>query len=110
VGIIASNPQDRAGCMTLDAADKMSHLVRFCDAFGLPIIWLADTPAFLPAVDEETRGLIRHGARLLMSNSELTVPQICVTVRKHYGGGRLAMSGQFLGGDLQVAWPTHEPA
>lgn len=108
-GIVANNPQDRAGCMTLDAADKMSRFVRFCDAFNIPIIWLADNPAFLPAVDEETRGLIRHGARMIQANSEATVPQICVTVRKHYGGGRLAMSGQFLGGDLNVAWPTHEP-
>lgn len=109
VGIIANNPQDRGGCMSLDAADKMSRFVRFCDAFNIALIWLADTPAFLPAVDEETRGLIRHGSRMIHANSEATVPQICVTIRKHYGGGRLAMPGQYLGGDLSVAWPTHEP-
>ncbi len=109
VGIIANNPQDKGGCMTLDAADKMSHLVRFCDAFNIPLIWLSDTPAFLPAIDEETRGLIRHGAGMIMANSEATVPQITVTVRKQYGGGRLAMSPQNLGGDLGVAWPTFEP-
>ena len=109
VGIIANNPQDKGGCMTLDAADKMSHLVRFCDAFNIPLIWLSDTPAFLPAVDEETRGLIRHGAGMIMANSEATVPQITVTIRKQYGGGRLAMSPQNLGGDLGVAWPTYEP-
>ena len=109
VGIIANNPQDKGGCMTIDAADKMSRFVRFCDAFNIPLIWLADTPAFLPAVEEETRGLIRHGSRMIQVNSTATVPQITVSVRKHYGGGRLSMPGQGLGGDLSVAWPTHEP-
>ncbi len=109
VGIIANNPQDKAGCMTLDAADKMSHFVRFCDAFSIPCIWLADTPAFLPAVDEERRGLIRHGSAMIQINTEMTVPRITVFVRKAYGGGRLAMTGQFLMGDLQVAWPSYEP-
>jgi acetyl-CoA carboxylase carboxyltransferase component len=109
VGIIANNPQEKGGCMTLDAADKMSHFVRFCDAFGIPCIWLADTPAFLPAVDEERRGLIRHGSGMIFANTEATVPQITVFIRKAYGGGRLAMPGQFLMGDLQVAWPTYEP-
>jgi acetyl-CoA carboxylase carboxyltransferase component len=109
VGIIANNPQDKGGCMNLDAADKMSNLVRFCDAFNIPLLWLSDTPAFLPSVEEETRGLIRHGAGMIMANSEATVPQITLTVRKQYGGGRLAMSPQNLGGDLGVAWPTFEP-
>ena len=109
VGIIANNPQDKGGCMTLDAADKMSNLVRFCDAFSIPCIWLADTPAFLPAVDEERRGLIRHGSGMIFANTEATVPRITVFIRKAYGGGRLAMPGQFLMGDLQVAWPTYEP-
>jgi methylmalonyl-CoA decarboxylase subunit alpha len=109
IGIIANNPQDKAGCMTLDAADKMSHFVRFCDAFSIPCIWFADTPAFLPAVDEERRGLIRHGSGMILANTEATVPRITVFVRKAYGGGRLAMPGQFLMGDLQVAWPTYEP-
>jgi acetyl-CoA carboxylase carboxyltransferase component len=109
VGIIANNPQDKGGCMTLDAADKMSHFVRFCDAFSIPCIWLSDTPAFLPAVDEERRGLIRHGSGMILANTEATVPRITVFIRKAYGGGRLAMPGQFLMGDLQVAWPTYEP-
>ncbi len=109
VGIIASNPQDKGGCMTIDAADKMSRFVHFCDAFNIPLLWLCDTPAFLPAIEEETRGLIRHGARMIQVNSTATVPQITVSVRKHYGGGRLAMPGQSLGGDLAIAWPTHEP-
>jgi acetyl-CoA carboxylase carboxyltransferase component len=109
VGIIANNPQDKGGCMTLDAADKMSHFVAFCDAFNIPCIWLADTPAFLPAVDEERRGLIRHGSGMILTNTITTVPRITVFIRKAYGGGRLAMPGQFLMGDLQVAWPTYEP-
>jgi acetyl-CoA carboxylase carboxyltransferase component len=109
VGIIANNPQDKGGCMTLDAADKMSYFVRFCDAFSIPCIWFADTPAFLPAVDEERRGLIRHGSGMILANTEATVPKITVFIRKAYGGGRLAMPGQFLMGDLQVAWPTYEP-
>lgn len=108
VGIIANNPQDKGGCLTIDAADKMSRFVHFCDAFNISLLWLADTPAFLPAIDEETRGLIRHGSRLLQVLSTATVPQITVAVRKHYGGGRLAMPGQNLGGDLSIGWPTHE--
>ena len=108
-GIIANNASDRGGCMTLDAADKISKFVRFCDAFGIPSIWIADTPAFLPAIEEETRGLIRHGSRMIQSNSECSVPHILVVIRKNYGGGRLAMPGLTLGGDLSVAWPTHEP-
>jgi len=106
VGIVANNPQSMGGSLTLDAADKMAGFVRFCDAFNIPLVWLADTPAFLPAVDEETRGLIRHGCKVVFSNAEATVPQITIAVRKLYGGGQLAMPGTTLGGDLDVAWPT----
>ncbi len=105
VGIVASNPQDKAGSMNLDAADKMSRHVRFCDAFNIPVIWISDTPAFLPAVEEETRGLIRHGAGCVMANSEATVPMITLVLRKQYGGGSLAMG---LNHDLMIAWPTYE--
>ncbi|MBI2846692.1 MAG: methylmalonyl-CoA carboxyltransferase [Chloroflexi bacterium] len=108
VGIVANNPQDKGGCMNLDAADKMSRFVRFCDAFSIPVIWLADCPAFLPAVDEEVRGLIRHGSGVIYANTEVTTPQITVVLRKLYGGGGLAMPGQWLLGDLNVAWPTQE--
>ncbi len=107
-GIIANNPRAMGGSLTLDAADKMARFARFCDAFNIPIVWLADTPAFLPAVDEETRGLIRHGCKLVFSNVEATVPQITIAIRKLYGGGQLAMPGTTLGGDLDVAWPTVE--
>ncbi len=109
VGIVANNPQDRAGCMTLDAADKMSRFIRFCDAFNIPLLWLCDTPAFLPAVEEEVRALIRHGCGVIFGNTEATVPQMTITPRKRYGGGALAMPGQMLTGDVHVAWPSFEP-
>ncbi|MDD5095034.1 MAG: carboxyl transferase domain-containing protein [Dehalococcoidia bacterium] len=109
VGLLASNPQFKGGCMNIDAADKMSRFVRFCDAFNIPLIWLADSPAFLPAIEEERRGLIRHGSRMVMANSEATVPRITVSVRKHFGGGRLSFPGPFLGSDVSIAWPTVEP-
>jgi acetyl-CoA carboxylase carboxyltransferase component len=105
-GIIANNPRDKGGCMTLDAADKMARFVRFCDAFNIPLIWLADCPGFLPSVSEETRGLIRHGSKTIYANSQATVPQITVSIRKLYGGGGLAMPGTGLGGDLFVSWPV----
>jgi acetyl-CoA carboxylase carboxyltransferase component len=104
-GIIANNPRDTGGCMTLDASDKMARFVRFCDAFNIPLIWLADCPGYLPAVKEETRGLIRHGSKTIYANSQATVPQITVSIRKLYGGGGLAMPGTGLGGDLFVSWP-----
>ena len=109
IGIVGSNPRFLGGCMTLDAADKMSRFVRFCDAFNIPLLWFADTPAFLPTMDEEARGLIRHGSRMIMANSEATVPRLTVTTRKHFGGGRLAMPGPVLASDVAVAWPMHEP-
>ncbi|MFC2067330.1 acyl-CoA carboxylase subunit beta [Chloroflexota bacterium] len=105
-GIIANNPQDKGGCMNVDAADKMARFVRFCDAFNIPLIWIADCPAFLPSVEEETRGIIRHGSKTIFSNTLATVPQITIAVRKLYGGGGLAMPGTRLGGDFFVAWPT----
>jgi acetyl-CoA carboxylase carboxyltransferase component len=108
VGIIANNPQDRGGCMTLDAADKMTHFVRFCDAFNIPLIWLVDCPAFLPAIEEERRGLIRHGGAMIMANTEATVPKITVILRKIYGGASLAMCARILPSDLAVAWPGLE--
>jgi acetyl-CoA carboxylase carboxyltransferase component len=106
VGLVANNPRDRGGCMNLDASDKMASFVRLCDAFGIPLIWLADCPAFLPAKDEEIRGLIRHGCRVIYANAQATVPQITISIRKLYGGGTLAMPGIGLGGDLYASWPA----
>jgi acetyl-CoA carboxylase carboxyltransferase component len=106
VGLVANNPRDKGGCMNLDASDKMASFVRFCDAFDIPLIWLADCPAFLPAIDEEVRGLIRHGCRVIYANAQSTVPQITISIRKLYGGGTLAMPGIGLGGDLYASWPA----
>ena len=108
VGLVASNPQVKGGAMNIDAANKQSRFTRFCDAFNIPIVWLGDCPAFLAAVEEETRGLIRTGSGMIMANCEVSVPQITIYIRKMYGGGMFASPGKTLGGDLQVAWPTYE--
>jgi acetyl-CoA carboxylase carboxyltransferase component len=107
-GIIANNPQVKAGCLDVDSADKMARFVRFCDAFNIPLVYFADTPAFLPAMDQERKGIIRHGAKVVFANSVATVPQAQIYMRKCYGGGNLAMPGNNLGGDFGMAWPTAE--
>ena len=108
VGIIANNCAIKAGCMDVDSADKMARFVRFCDAFNIPRVYLADTPAFLPAVDQELKGIIRHGSKVVFANSVATAPQVTMYMRKCYGGGNLAMSGGFLSGDMALAWPIAE--
>jgi len=108
VGVIANNPLSKGGCMDVDSADKMARFVRFCDAFNLPLVYLADTPAFLPGIEQERKGIIRHGAKIVFSNSVASVPKIQVYVRKCYGGGNLAMPGNCIGGDMGLAWPTSE--
>jgi acetyl-CoA carboxylase carboxyltransferase component len=107
-GIIANNPQIKGGCLDVDCADKLARFVRFCDAFSIPLVYLADTPAFLPAIEQERKGIIRHGAKVIFSNSVATIPQVQVYLRKCYGGGNLAMPGNNLGGDFGLAWPTAE--
>jgi len=109
VGLVASNPQVKAGAMNIDSANKSGRFNRFCDAFNIPLIFLGDQPAFLPAVEEETRGLIRTACSIIYANTELTVPQIAVFIRKMYGGGRFGTPGKALMGDLNVTWPTFEP-
>lgn len=108
VGVLANNPMVKAGCMDIDSADKMSRFVRFCDAFNIPRVYLADTPAFLPAVAEERGGIIRHGAKVVFSNSVASSPTLTVYIRKCYGGGNLAMAGGFLSGDIGLSWPIAE--
>ncbi|MBI2854547.1 MAG: acyl-CoA carboxylase subunit beta [Chloroflexi bacterium] len=107
-GIIANNPMFLGGAIDINAADKEARFVRFCDAFNIPLIWMADTPAFLPGTDQEHRGIIRHGAHVIHAIAEATVPKISLTVRKRYGGGSLAMSCQELRNDVTIAWPTAE--
>jgi acetyl-CoA carboxylase carboxyltransferase component len=110
VGIIANQPQVLAGCLDVDAADKATRFIRFCDAFNIPLLTIADVPGYLPGSDQEWRGIIRHGAKLLWCYSEATVPKLTLITRKDYGGSYLAMCSRDLGADLVLAWPTAEIA
>ena len=110
VGIIANQPKVMAGCLDINASDKSSRFIRFCDAFNIPIVNFVDVPGFLPGTNQEWGGIIRHGAKMLYAYSEATVPKITVITRKAYGGSYLAMCSQDLGADQVIAWPTAEIA
>jgi acetyl-CoA carboxylase carboxyltransferase component len=110
LGIIANQPQVLAGCLDVNAADKATRFIRFCDAFNLPLLTIADVPGYLPGSDQEWQGIIRHGAKLLWCYSEATVPKLTLITRKDYGGSYLAMCSRDLGADLVLAWPTAEIA
>jgi len=110
VGIISQEPASMAGVMDIDSADKISRMVRFCDAFNLPIVTFVDSPGFLPGVDQEHRGVIRHGAKVLFAYSEASVPKVSVVTRKAYGGAYVVMSSKYLGTDITYAWPSAEIA
>ncbi len=110
VGIIANNPQFIAGSLDVNASDKATRFIRFCDAFNIPLLTLVDIPGYLPGTDQEWSGIIRHGAKLLWCYSEATVPKITMIVRKAYGGAYLAMCAKDLGADMVFAWPTAEIA
>ena len=110
VGIIANQPKFMAGCLGINASDKSSRFIRFCDAFNIPLVNLVDVPGFLPGVQQEYGGIIRHGAKMLFAYSEATVPKVTVITRKAYGGSYLAMCSQDLGADQVFAWPTSEIA
>lgn len=110
VGIVANQPNVMAGCLDVDASDKAARFVRFCDAFNIPLLTLVDVPGFLPGVDQEHNGIIRHGAKMLYAYSEATVPKVTVITRKAYGGSYIAMCCRELGADQVMAWPTSEIA
>jgi len=110
VGIIANQPKFLAGCLDCDASDKLTRFVRFCDAFNIPLITIADVPGYLPGTQQEWAGIIRHGAKILWCYSEATVPKITLITRKDYGGSYLAMCSKALGADMTFAWPTAEIA
>ncbi|HQO09261.1 MAG TPA: acyl-CoA carboxylase subunit beta [Clostridiales bacterium] len=110
VGIVANNPKYLAGVLDVDSSDKAARFVRFCDSFGIPIITLVDLPGYLPGIDQEHYGVIRHGAKLLFAYSEATVPTVTIIVRKAYGGGYIAMASKHLRTDFVYAWPTAEIA
>ncbi|MCD6106446.1 MAG: methylmalonyl-CoA carboxyltransferase [Thermoplasmata archaeon] len=110
VGVVANNPKVLAGVLDIDSSDKAARFVRFCDAFNIPVITFVDVPGYLPGVEQEHGGIIRHGAKLLYAYSEATVPLLTVIVRKAYGGAYIAMGSKHLGADVVFAWPTAEIA
>ncbi|MFZ5597327.1 MAG: acyl-CoA carboxylase subunit beta [Bacillota bacterium] len=110
VGIIANQPDFLAGCLDINASDKISRFVRFCDCFNIPIVTFMDVPGFLPGTAQEYGGIIRHGAKMLYAYSEATVPKITIILRKAYGGAYLAMCSSSLRADNVFAWPTAEIA
>lgn len=110
VGFFGNQPKCMGGCMDINGSDKAARFVRFCDAFNIPIVYLADVPGFLPGVSQEHGGVLRHGAKLLYANCEATVPKIVITLRKFYGGGNGAMCGDGMGADLIFFWPTGQGA
>src|ERR1022692_3641695 len=110
VGIVANQPKVLAGALDIDASDKGAGFVRFCNAFNIPLVTFVDIPGFLPGVDQEYGGIIRHGAKLLFAYSAATVPRITVILRKAYGGGYIAMCAKDLGADCTLAWPSAEIA
>jgi acetyl-CoA carboxylase carboxyltransferase component len=110
VGIVANQPLVMAGVLDVDSSDKAARFIRFCDAFGIPLVTFVDLPGYLPGVDQEHAGVIRHGAKLLYAYSEATVPKITCILRKAYGGGYIAMCSRHLGADFVFAWPTAEIA
>jgi len=110
VGIIGNQPSVLAGVLDIDSSVKAARFVRFCDAFGIPLVTFEDVPGFLPGTRQEWGGIIRHGAKLLYAYCEATVPKLTVVVRKAYGGAYDVMSSKHIRGDFNVAWPSAEMA
>jgi acetyl-CoA carboxylase carboxyltransferase component len=110
IGFVANQPKVMAGVLDCDSSDKAARFIRYCDSFNIPIITLEDLPGYLPGVDQEHAGVIRHGAKILYAYSEATVPKITVIIRKAYGGGYIAMNSRHLRADFVFAWPTAEIA
>ena len=110
VGIVANQPAVLAGVLDIEASEKAARFVQTCDAFNIPLVTLVDVPGFLPGVDQEHGGIIRHGAKLLYAYCNATVPRIQLILRKAYGGAYIVMDSQSIGADLSFAWPTNEIA
>lgn len=108
VGVVANQPRHLGGTIDINAADKAARFIRFCDCFNIPLIVLTDVPGYLPGVDQEKKGIIRHGAKMLFAFSEATVPKISCVLRKSYGGAIPAMCCHESGADFLFAWPTAE--
>ncbi len=110
VGIVANQPAFKAGTLDIDSSDKGARFIRFCNIFNIPLVTLVDVPGFMPGVQQERGGIIRHGAKMLFAYAATTVPKITVIMRKAYGGAYLAMCSRDMGADLVYAWPTAEIA
>lgn len=110
IGIVANQPLESAGCLDINAARKAARFIRFCDCFNIPIISFVDTPGFLPGLEQEHGNIIQHGAKLLYSYGEATVPKITIITRKAYGGAYIVMGSKHLNSDVNYAWPTAEIA
>ncbi|MFJ1751569.1 acyl-CoA carboxylase subunit beta [Kitasatospora sp. NPDC088134] len=110
VGLIANQPSVSAGVLDINASEKSARFVQMCDAFNIPLVTMLDVPGFLPGVDQEHDGIIRHGAKLLYAYCNATVPRIQLILRKAYGGAYIVMDSRSIGADLSFAWPTNEIA
>lgn len=108
LGVIANQPMYLGGCIDINASDKMSHFITFCDAYNIPMLWLADCPGYLPGNDQESGGIIRHGAKALYAFCSSTVPKVRIATRKYYGGSKGAYGDRAMGVDYAIAWPTCE--
>lgn len=110
VGIVANQPKVLAGVLDCDSSDKAARFIRYCDSFGIPLLVFEDMPGYLPGIDQEHMGVIRHGAKVLYAFSEASVPKITVIIRKAYGGGYIAMNSRHMRADFVFAWPSAEIA
>jgi acetyl-CoA carboxylase carboxyltransferase component len=110
IGILANQPKVLAGTLDINSSTKGARFIRFCDSFNIPLLTLEDVPGFLPGIDQEHSGIIRHGAKLLYAYADATIPKITVILRKSYGGAYCVMNSKNLGGDFNFAWPTAEIA
>jgi acetyl-CoA carboxylase carboxyltransferase component len=110
IGFVANQPLYLAGVLDVDSSDKIARFIRYCDAFNIPLITFVDLPGYLPGIDQEHAGVIRHGAKILYAYSEATVPKISVILRKAYGGGYIAMNSRHLRADYVFAWHAAEIA
>lgn len=110
VGFVANQPNFIGGSLDCDSSDKIARFIRFCDCFNIPLVTLVDVPAFMPGKEQEAKGIIRHGAKILYAYSEATVPKISLIMRKAYGGAYIAMNSKSMGADVVYAWPIAEVA
>ena len=108
IGIVANQANNNGGALDCDAADKCARFVRFCDCFNIPLLTMVDVPGYLPGIDQERKGILRHGSKILYAFAEATVPQVSLILRKAYGGAYCAMDSKALGSDIAFAWPICE--